>query len=67
MAKPFEGKETEHNWSTREQAIQRVRGMLKGDAHTRYAETFYACLKEGFMQWSLKTVSTNAPRKSSCA
>ena len=35
----------------------RVRGMLKGDAHTRYAETFLACLKDGFMQLSLKTVS----------
>lgn len=57
MAKPFEGKETEHNWSSREQAIQRVRGMLKGDVQSRYPDTFYACLKEGFMQWSLKTVS----------
>lgn len=58
MAKAFEGKETEHNWSAREQAVQRVRGMLKGDVHTRYPETFYACLKEGFMQWSLKTLAS---------
>ena len=50
------GKESEHNWSLRDGAIQRVRGMLKGEAHIRYSEAFYACLKEGFMQWSLKTV-----------
>lgn len=31
--------------------------MLKGDVHIRYADAFMACLKDGFMQWSLKTVS----------
>lgn len=67
MEKPFEGKETEHNWAERERAIIRVRGMLKGDVHLRYLDTFLACLKEGFIQWSLKalaslrtTVATNA-------
>ncbi|KAL0572246.1 suppressor of tub2 mutation [Marasmius crinis-equi] len=58
MAKPFDGKETEHNWSTREQAIQRVRGMLKGDVHNRYLDVFLACLKDGFIQWSLKTLAS---------
>jgi CLIP-associating protein 1/2 len=52
-----QGKETEQNWEAREQAVLRVRGMLKGDAHLRYADTFLACLKEGFIQWSLKAVS----------
>ncbi|KAF8974575.1 clasp N terminal-domain-containing protein [Flammula alnicola] len=58
MMKPFEGKETEHNWAAREQSIQRVRGMLKGDVHTRYPEPFFAALKEGFIQWSLKTLAS---------
>ncbi|KAG2013897.1 hypothetical protein CC2G_010761 [Coprinopsis cinerea AmutBmut pab1-1] len=58
MAKPFEGKETEHNWSVRDSSIQRVRGMLKGDVHNRYPEVFFACLKDGFMQWSLKTLAS---------
>lgn len=52
----YKGKETEHNWLTREQAVQRVRGMLKGEVHIRYAEPFFIALKEGFIQWSLKTV-----------
>ncbi|KAG6812660.1 hypothetical protein H0H92_001610 [Tricholoma furcatifolium] len=50
------GKETEHNWGAREQAILRVRGMLKGDVHVRYLDPFLAALKEGFIQNSLKTV-----------
>ncbi|KAF9263676.1 hypothetical protein L218DRAFT_927510 [Marasmius fiardii PR-910] len=58
MAKPFDGKETEHNWSPREQAILRVRGMLKGDVHNRYLDVFMACLKDGFIQWSLKTLAS---------
>ncbi|KAG6833770.1 hypothetical protein H0H87_001202 [Tephrocybe sp. NHM501043] len=58
MLKPFEGKETEHNWSAREQAILRVRGMLKGDVHIRYPDTFITVLKEGFIQWSLKTLAS---------
>ncbi|KAF9468966.1 clasp N terminal-domain-containing protein [Collybia nuda] len=58
MLKPFEGKETEHNWAAREQAILRVRGMLKGDIHSRYMDTFLVCLKEGFIQWSLKALAS---------
>ncbi|KAF9563665.1 hypothetical protein CPC08DRAFT_705806 [Agrocybe pediades] len=58
MQAAFEGKETEHNWATREQSIQRVRGMLKGDVHVRYPEQFLAGLKEGFIQWSLKTLAS---------
>jgi CLIP-associating protein 1/2 len=50
-----QGKETEHNWAARERAIQRVRGMLKGDVHSRYSEQFLNSLKE-FTQWSLKAV-----------
>jgi hypothetical protein len=53
------GKETEHNWAARDQAIQRVRGMLKGDVHIRYSEPFLAALKDGFISWSTKTVRNN--------
>jgi len=53
----LQGRETEHNWAAREQAILRVRGMLKGDVHLRYMDIFLGCLKEGFVQWSFKTVS----------
>ncbi|EIW82237.1 hypothetical protein CONPUDRAFT_143692 [Coniophora puteana RWD-64-598 SS2] len=55
MIKPFEGKETEHNWAARERAIMRVRGMLKGDLHNRYHDIFIACLREPFIQNSFKT------------
>lgn len=58
MQPPFEGKETEHNWQLRERAIQRVRGMLKGDVHIRYLEAFMECLKSGFMTNSLKTLAS---------
>ncbi|KAI0829465.1 clasp N terminal-domain-containing protein [Trametes gibbosa] len=58
MLKPFEGRESEHNWSGREQAIQRVRGMLKGDVLERYSDTFMQGLKNGFMEASLKTLAS---------
>ncbi|KIK65484.1 hypothetical protein GYMLUDRAFT_38957 [Collybiopsis luxurians FD-317 M1] len=58
MEKSFEGKETEHNWSTREQSILRVRGMLKGDVHLKYFDSFMGCLKSGFVQWSFKTLAS---------
>ncbi|KAL0949584.1 hypothetical protein HGRIS_009633 [Hohenbuehelia grisea] len=58
MQKPFEGKETEHNWADRERSVQRVRGMLKGDVHIRYADVFITCLREGFVQWSLKALAS---------
>ncbi|KAI6134906.1 clasp N terminal-domain-containing protein [Pisolithus croceorrhizus] len=54
----LQGKETEHNWAARERAIQRVRGMLKGDIHTRYPDVFLQCLKDGFIQNSLKTLAS---------
>lgn len=56
FAKSFEGKETEHNWAARERGIQRVRGMLSGNIHTRYPDIFLQCLKDGFMQSSIKTL-----------
>ncbi|KAH7922895.1 hypothetical protein BV22DRAFT_1197100 [Leucogyrophana mollusca] len=58
FVKPFEGKETEHNWAARERAIQRVRGMIKGDIHNRYPDVFLLSLKEGFIQASLKTLAS---------
>ncbi|KAH9943078.1 clasp N terminal-domain-containing protein [Epithele typhae] len=56
MLRHFEGRESEHNWAAREQAIQRVRGMLKGEAHERFHDTFILGLKNGFMDASLKTL-----------
>ncbi|KAJ7095197.1 clasp N terminal-domain-containing protein [Mycena belliarum] len=57
MHKPFEGKENEHNWADRERAIQRVRGMLKGEIHLRYPDAFMGSLKD-FIQLSLKTLAS---------
>ncbi|KAJ7638613.1 clasp N terminal-domain-containing protein [Roridomyces roridus] len=57
MQKPFEGKENEHNWAARDRAILRVRGMLKGEVHVRFADTFFANMKD-FIQLSLKTVAS---------
>jgi len=34
--------------------------MLKGDVHLRYPDVFMASLKDGFMQWTLKTVRPDA-------
>jgi CLIP-associating protein 1/2 len=59
MLKSFEGKETEHNWIDREKAIVRVRGMIKGEAHVRFADTFFSCLQQGFITASLKAVGTS--------
>lgn len=39
--------------------------MIKGEVHSRYLEAFLLALKEGFMQWSLKTVSSTVLRHSS--
>ncbi|KAH8830244.1 clasp N terminal-domain-containing protein [Flagelloscypha sp. PMI_526] len=54
MTPAFEGKESEHNWADRERSIIRVRGMLKGDIHTRYQDAFIGCLKDDFLKLSLK-------------
>ncbi|KAI0069029.1 hypothetical protein BV25DRAFT_1817959 [Artomyces pyxidatus] len=57
MFKPFEGKETEHNWAGRDRAITRVRGMIKGDVHIRYTDTFLAHLKQ-IIDASYKTLAS---------
>ena len=57
MLPAWEGKETEHNWAPREQAVQRVRGMLKGEVHARFHDAFLLGLKNGFINASLKTAS----------
>ncbi|KZT72610.1 hypothetical protein DAEQUDRAFT_722772 [Daedalea quercina L-15889] len=54
----FEGKETEHNWAPREQSVQRVRGMLKGEVHARFHDAFLLGLKNGFINASLKTLAS---------
>lgn len=35
--------------------------MLKGDAHSRYPETFIAGLKNGVLEATLKAVGVNLP------
>ncbi|KAI0316697.1 clasp N terminal-domain-containing protein, partial [Amylostereum chailletii] len=57
MFKSFEGKETEHNWASRDRSITRIRGMLKGGAHNRYADTFLAHLKP-IADASVKTLAS---------
>ncbi|ODO07599.1 hypothetical protein L198_01180 [Cryptococcus wingfieldii CBS 7118] len=52
----FEGKETEHNWGPREAAVKRVRGMIKGQAHVKYQDTFVAGLKNGLLEGVAKTI-----------
>ncbi|KAF8528882.1 clasp N terminal-domain-containing protein [Hysterangium stoloniferum] len=54
----FEGKETEHNWLAREKSVIRIRGMLKGDAYTRYPETFVLGLKNGVLDGTLKALAS---------
>lgn len=39
-----------------------MRGMLRGDIHTRYPDVFFQCLKDGFIQASLKAVSSSLAR-----
>lgn len=58
MFKPFEGKETEHNWIDRERAILRVRGMIKGDVTSRFPDAFFTCLQQGFIAASLKALAS---------
>ncbi|KAG8830341.1 suppressor of tub2 mutation [Serendipita sp. 399] len=58
MNPPFDGRETEHNWGPRERAIQRVRGMLRGDVHIRFPDIFIEELRSGFMANSLKTLTS---------
>ncbi|KAI0049577.1 hypothetical protein FA95DRAFT_1581638 [Auriscalpium vulgare] len=57
MFKSFEGKENEHNWASRDRAMTRVRGMIKGDVHVRFAETFLAHLKQ-IIDASFKTLAS---------
>ncbi|KAI0030224.1 clasp N terminal-domain-containing protein [Vararia minispora EC-137] len=57
MLRAFEGKETEHNWAPRDRAITRIRGMLKGDVHVRYTDTFLTHLKP-MVDASLKTLAS---------
>ncbi|CAG8554968.1 2273_t:CDS:10 [Acaulospora morrowiae] len=42
---PFQGKESEQNWSVRERGINRMRSLVRGDAFTDYPEAFINGLK----------------------
>lgn len=52
-----QGKESEQNWSLREQDVIRIRGMVKGDAHIRYPDAFVQGLRSGILELSFKAVS----------
>ncbi|KAG8885181.1 suppressor of tub2 mutation [Tulasnella sp. 331] len=54
MAPCFEGRESEHNWLDREKSIVRIRGMLKGGVHLRFADTFVSGLKNGTLEKTVK-------------
>ncbi|EJD53867.1 hypothetical protein AURDEDRAFT_133525 [Auricularia subglabra TFB-10046 SS5] len=56
MTPHFEGKESEHNWAARDQAILKLRGMLKGEVHLRYPDVYLAGLKAGMLDKSVKTL-----------
>ncbi|EGF99452.1 uncharacterized protein MELLADRAFT_79460 [Melampsora larici-populina 98AG31] len=45
MLPPWEGKETEHNWQIREANVNRLRGMIKSNAHLQYTLDFVSGLK----------------------
>lgn len=51
-----QGRESEHNWAARERSVIQIRGMLKGDAHVRYLDTFLVGLKGGILDATLKAV-----------
>ncbi|KAI8384234.1 clasp N terminal-domain-containing protein [Radiomyces spectabilis] len=46
MAALFRDKETEHNWDSREKAITRLRGILRGDASEKYLDTLMAGIRQ---------------------
>jgi hypothetical protein len=57
LQRPFEGKESEHNWAGREHGVKRIQGMLKGDITSRYSECFRCLIKE-FLPLSVKTLNS---------
>ncbi|CAG8708100.1 13066_t:CDS:2, partial [Acaulospora morrowiae] len=42
---PFQGKESEQNWLIRERNINRLRGLVRGEAYVNFKETFINGLK----------------------
>ncbi|CAG8447072.1 15409_t:CDS:10 [Acaulospora colombiana] len=42
---PFQGKESEQNWTVRERNISRMRSLIRGNAFSNYPETFINGLK----------------------
>ena len=52
-----QGKEDEHNWAGREVSMDKVRGMLMGNAFAKFPAAFVAGLRSGWMAASLKGVS----------
>ncbi|KIJ56519.1 hypothetical protein M422DRAFT_217939 [Sphaerobolus stellatus SS14] len=58
MLPAFEGRETEHNWLERDEAVKKIRGMLRGDVFVRYPEPFLAGLKNGVLEATLKALAS---------
>jgi CLIP-associating protein 1/2 len=47
MLKAYHDKETEFNWEARDQAITRLRGILRGNAtEAPYYDTLLQCMKQ---------------------
>ncbi|KAK4054574.1 suppressor of tub2 mutation [Microbotryomycetes sp. JL201] len=59
----FEGKETEHNWVSRDKSVARLRGLIKGGAPTQFKDAFLADLRlveEGMIKTSSSLRTTLA-------
>ena len=57
MLPHFEGKETEHNWLTRDKAVLKLRRILKGNAPSEYHQAFMAGIKS-VIEGILKVANT---------
>lgn len=57
MLPHFEGKETEHNWLTRDKAVLKLRRILKGNAPSEYHHAFMAGIKS-VIEGILKVANT---------
>ena len=53
-----QGRETEQNWLERDEAVKKIRGMIRGDVFMRYPEPFLTGLKNGILEGTLKAVSS---------
>lgn len=61
MLKAYHDKETEFNWEARDQAITRLRGILRGNAtDPQYYDALLQCMKQ-MVDGIIKAVSLGTP------